>query len=42
MKKEKIILDDGRYLIYYQFGKGKPKAPASGGGSKAKGKGGKR
>ena len=42
MKKEKIILDDGRYLIYYQFGKGKNTARTSGGASKAKGKGGKR
>lgn len=41
MKKEKIILDDGRYLIYYKFGKDKTKAKSSSDEPKGKSKGGK-
>jgi hypothetical protein len=40
LKKEKIILEDGRYLIYYKFGKAKAKTAAA--ETKAKSKEGKR
>jgi hypothetical protein len=42
LKKEKIILADDRYLIYYKFGKDKSKAQVPSDASKAKVKGGKR
>lgn len=37
MKKEKIILEDGRYLIFYRFGKDKTKVRASSGETESKG-----